>query len=53
MTLTAPAAVGSVLAGVILGLVGYGGLALWAFVPVALVCAGAVVVGSRQPVLAA
>ncbi|MDF2666308.1 MAG: permease of the major facilitator superfamily [Microbacterium sp.] len=42
--MTACAAVGSVLAGVILGLVGYGGLALWAFVPVALVCAGAVAV---------
>jgi len=39
--MTACAAVGSVLAGVILGLVGYGGLALWAFVPVALVCLGA------------
>ena len=39
--MTACAAVGSVLAGIILGLVGYGGLALWAFVPVALVCLGA------------
>ncbi len=46
--MTACAAVGSVLAGVILGLVGYGGLALWAFVPVALVCVGAVVVGARR-----
>ncbi|MDF2044931.1 MFS transporter [Microbacterium sp. Kw_RZR3] len=45
--MTACAAVGSVLAGVILGLVGYGGLALWAFVPVALVCVGAVVVRAR------
>ncbi|MFJ4160286.1 MFS transporter [Microbacterium testaceum] len=51
--MTACAAGGSVLAGVILGVVGYGGLALWAFVPVALVCAGAVVVGSRRPVRAA
>ncbi|SDP01452.1 Predicted arabinose efflux permease, MFS family [Microbacterium testaceum StLB037] len=51
--MTACAAVGSVLAGVILGLVGYGGLALWAFVPVTLVCAGAVVVGSRRPIPAA
>lgn len=46
--MTACAAVGSVLAGVILGLVGYGGLALWAFVPVAIVCVGAVVVGARR-----
>ncbi|MCM3501570.1 MFS transporter [Microbacterium sp. P26] len=46
--MTACAAGGSVLAGVILGLVGYGGLALWAFVPVALVCVGAVVVGARR-----
>ena len=46
--MTACAAVGSVVAGVILGLVGYGGLALWAFVPVALVCVGAVVVGARR-----
>ncbi|MFV9425684.1 MFS transporter [Microbacterium sp. S1037] len=45
--MTACAAVGSILAGVILGLVGYGGLALWAFVPVALVCVGAVVVRAR------
>ncbi|MDQ1121892.1 MFS transporter [Microbacterium trichothecenolyticum] len=43
--MTACAAVGSVLAGVILGAVGYGGLALWAFLPVAAVCAGAVAVG--------
>jgi MFS family permease len=46
--MTACAAVGSVLAGVILGLVGYGGLALWAFVPVALVCAGAVFARIRR-----
>ncbi len=46
--MTACAAVGSVVAGVILGLLGYGGLALWAFVPVALVCVGAVVVGARR-----
>jgi len=45
--MTACAAVGSVLAGVILGLVGYGGLALWAFVPVALVCIGAALVRTR------
>lgn len=45
--MTACAAVGSVLAGVILGLVGYGGLALWAFVPVALVCVGAAVTRAR------
>lgn len=43
--MTACAAVGSVLAGVILGAVGYGGLALWAFLPVAAVCAGAAAVG--------
>ncbi|MEV7875849.1 MFS transporter [Microbacterium sp. NPDC089188] len=41
--MTACAAAGSVLAGVILGLVGYGGLALWALVPVAVVCIAAVV----------
>lgn len=45
--MTGSAAVGSVLAGLILGLVGYGGLALWAFVPIALVCAGAVVARVR------
>lgn len=45
--MTACAAVGSVLAGVILGLVGYGGLALWAFVPVALVCIGAAITRAR------
>lgn len=45
--MTACAAVGSVLAGVILGLVGYGGLALWAFVPVVLVCVGAAVARFR------
>ncbi|WP_314456462.1 MFS transporter [uncultured Microbacterium sp.] len=45
--MTGSAAVGSVLAGLILGLVGYGGLALWAFVPIAVVCAGAVFVRSR------
>lgn len=39
--MTASAAVGSVLAGVILGEFGYAGLALWAFVPVAVVCLGA------------
>ena len=50
--MTACAAVGSVLAGIILGLVGYGGLALWAFVPVALVCAGAVAVRSRASSIA-
>lgn len=47
--MTACAAVGSVLAGLILGAVGYDGLALWALVPVAVVCAGAVVVRVRQP----
>lgn len=47
--MTACAAVGSVLAGLILGAVGYDGLALWAMVPVAVVCAGAVVVRVRQP----
>ena len=46
--MTACAAVGSVLAGVILGMVGYGGLALWAFLPVAAVCAGAAVIASRE-----
>jgi len=46
--MTACAAVGSVLAGVILGLVGYGGLALWAFVPVVAVCLGAVLARTRS-----
>ncbi|MGN7967901.1 MFS transporter [Microbacterium sp. 22296] len=46
--MTGCAAVGSVLAGLILGLVGYGGLALWAFVPIAMVCAGAVTVRARR-----
>jgi len=46
--MTASAAVGSVLAGVILGAVGYGGLALWAFLPVAAVCIGAAVVRARR-----
>ena len=45
--MTACAAVGSVIAGVILGLSGYGGLALWAFVPVAMVCMGAAIVAGR------
>ncbi|MDQ1136959.1 MFS family permease [Microbacterium sp. SORGH_AS 1204] len=45
--MTASAAVGSVLAGLILGVAGYEGLALWAFLPVALVCAGAAVVRVR------
>lgn len=40
--MTACAAVGSVLAGLILGVVGYDGLALWALVPVSTVCLGAV-----------
>lgn len=42
--MTACAAVGSVLAGIILGLSGYAGLALWALVPVAVVCLGAATV---------
>ncbi|PNW08358.1 MFS transporter [Microbacterium testaceum] len=46
--MTACAAAGSVLAGLVLGAVGYDGLALWALVPVAAVCVGAVVVRSRQ-----
>lgn len=46
--MTASAAVGSVLAGVILGVAGYGGLALWALVPVAAVCLGAVAVTRRR-----
>lgn len=45
--MTGSAAVGSVLAGLILGLVGYGGLALWAFVPIAVVCASAVFARTR------
>lgn len=47
--MTACAAAGSVLAGIILGLSGYAGLALWALVPVAVVCLGAAVV-ARAPV---
>ncbi|MDI9890142.1 MFS transporter [Microbacterium sp. IEGM 1404] len=46
--MTACAAVGSVLAGVILNIAGYGGLALWALLPVAAVCVGAVAVRSRR-----
>ncbi|WP_295784495.1 MFS transporter [uncultured Microbacterium sp.] len=42
--MTACAAAGSVLAGIILGLAGYAGLALWALVPVAVVCLGAAAV---------
>lgn len=42
--MTASAAAGSVLAGVILGAVGYDGLAVWALVPVAAVCGGALLV---------
>lgn len=45
--MTACAAVGSVAAGLILGVAGYGGLALWALVPVAAVCLGAVWVRAR------
>ncbi|MCW2164791.1 hypothetical protein B0I12_001926 [Microbacterium hydrothermale] len=41
--MTACAAVGSVLAGIILGLSGYAGLALWALVSVAAVCGAAIV----------
>ena len=40
--MTACAAVGSVLAGLILGAVGYDGLALWALVPVSTVCLSAI-----------
>lgn len=40
--MTACAAVGSVFAGLILGVVGYDGLALWALVPVSTVCLSAV-----------
>ena len=46
--MTACAAAGSVLAGVILNIAGYGGLALWALLPVAAVCVGAVAVRSRR-----
>jgi len=46
--MTACAAVGSVLAGVILGVAGYGGLALWAFVPVCAVMLGAALVRRRR-----
>lgn len=46
--MTASAAVGSVLAGVILNGAGYGGLALWALLPVAAVCLGAVWVRLRR-----
>ena len=46
--MTACAAVGSVFAGVILNIAGYGGLALWALLPVAAVCVGAVAVRSRR-----
>ena len=45
--MTGCAAVGSVLAGLILGLVGYGGLALWAFVPIAVVCLAAASMRAR------
>lgn len=45
--MTACAAVGSVAAGLILGVAGYGGLALWALVPVAAVCLGAVWIRAR------
>lgn len=40
--MTACAAVGSVLAGLVLGAVGYDGLALWALVPVSTVCLSAI-----------
>jgi MFS family permease len=45
--MTACAAVGSIVAGLILGGAGYGGLALWALVPVVAVCLGAVWVRVR------
>ena len=45
--MTASAAVGSVAAGLILGAVGYGGLALWALVPVVAVTVGAMVVRAK------
>lgn len=47
--MTACAAVGSVVAGVILGTAGYAGLALWAFLPVAAVALGAVAVRRASP----
>lgn len=47
--MTACAAVGSVVAGIILGTVGYAGLALWAFLPVAAVALGAVAVRRASP----
>jgi len=50
--MTACAAVGSVLAGIILGLSGYAGLALWALVSVAAVC-GAAIVARRFSVVPA
>lgn len=50
--MTACAAAGSVLAGIILGLSGYAGLALWALVPVAVVCLGAAVVARSSVPLA-
>lgn len=46
--MTACAAVGSIIAGIVLGAVGYGGLALWALAPVTAVCAGAAVVAARR-----
>lgn len=52
--MTACAAVGSVVAGLILGAVGYDGLALWALVPVTAVGVGALLVRTRpRRVLAA
>lgn len=50
--MTACAAAGAVLAGIILGLSGYAGLALWALVPVAVVCLGAAVVARASAPLA-
>lgn len=47
--MTACAAVGSVVAGIILGTAGYAGLALWAFLPVAAVALGAVAVRRASP----
>lgn len=46
--MTASAAVGSVVAGLILNVAGYGGLALWALVPVVAVCLGAGWVRARR-----
>ena len=46
--MTASAAVGSIVAGLILGAAGYGGLALWALVPVGAVCLGAAWVRTRR-----